>query len=489
VKWNRTESGSWAATASVLGGGSSINAGIFMKETRDGEFFKEHPFLQWDQVQKSYDKVSEIVAHERESSSRFQNCMTKAMKEAGLGEADIRTDTAHFGIYHPHSLFSTEGERHSAACLLPTDKDPAFGNLTIKTHVCVTRILFNTQGSEPRAIGIEFDDNSGEASTKRQIIEQQAEFYLSAGAIHTPQLLMLSGIGSVAALARHKIDLILDNPHVGLHLKDKPVIPLGVNSSLPIDHTIADTMAMAQDFQIGTISGGQMALQMASLTLGMLPTKYRSPTKRKAMKKLVQLLPKPLFNRINQQFVVYLILNNPLSEGSITLSSADPHASLKISSPGLNQPEEITAMTKALLAAKNVISTSPLQPYRRDLTNRTLMRRLGQCYSSWYHYGEKTFKGTTPVTFPVLPDLSSLDEKSQLVVTNEITTWLQGMYVEGWNYTSTARFGDVVNEDFTVMGVGGLRIVDASVLRRPPRVNAQATLMMLGMYAGEIADA
>jgi choline dehydrogenase-like flavoprotein len=98
-----------------------------------------------------------------------------------------------------------------------------------------------------------------------------------------------------------------------------------------------------------------------------------------------------------------------------------------------------------------------------------------------------SFKGSTPVTFPVLPDLSMTDEKGELVLAAEIA-WLKGMYVEGWNYTSTARVGHVVDEEFSVMGVAGLKIVDASVLRRPPRVNAQATLMMLGMYVGEMAD-
>jgi choline dehydrogenase len=54
-------------------------------------------------------------------------------------------------------------------------------------------------------------------------------------------------------------------------------------------------------------------------------------------------------------------------------------------------------------------------------------------------------------------------------------------------YTSTCRFGEVVNPNFTVKGIDELRIVDASVLRRPPRVNSQVTIMMLGVYVCRMA--
>ena len=61
------------------------------------------------------------------------------------------------------------------------------------------------------------------------------------------------------------------------------------------------------------------------------------------------------------------------------------------------------------------------------------------------------------------------------------------MTIEGWHYAGTCQFGKVVDEDFKVIGAEGLRVVDASVLRRPPTVNPQATLMMLGDYAGRVS--
>jgi hypothetical protein len=84
---------------------------------------------------------------ERQSSSLFQNCITDEMKEAGLGQKDVWTDTAHTGIYYSRSLSTKEGERLSAVDLFPTKKDAAFHNLTTETNVLVTGILFHTKAS------------------------------------------------------------------------------------------------------------------------------------------------------------------------------------------------------------------------------------------------------------------------------------------------------------------------------------------------------
>ena len=61
------------------------------------------------------------------------------------------------------------------------------------------------------------------------------------------------------------------------------------------------------------------------------------------------------------------------------------------------------------------------------------------------------------------------------------------MCIEGWHYVGTCQFGKVVDEEFKVIGVSGLRVADASVLKRPPTINPQSTLMMLGDYAGRVA--
>ena len=82
-------------------------------------------------------------------------------------------------------------------------------NLTIRANVTVKRILFDTTGKRPRATGVEAE-----------------EIILSAGAIGSPQILMLSGVGPGDHLREHGIETIIDSPGVGKNLADHPLISI-----------------------------------------------------------------------------------------------------------------------------------------------------------------------------------------------------------------------------------------------------------------------
>jgi choline dehydrogenase len=499
VEWSQTEQGSWAAMGNVLGGGSSINAGVFLMETKEGPFFDEHQLLNWHDVQRAYTDVSERIAYQRQLSDGFANCMSDAMIEAGLGKEAIATSTAHIGISHPYTIFNNEGKRCSAAHLLPHRNDPAFQNLTIRTNVMVTRVLFDTQGPL-RAIGIEFHEADQNRSEVSKLVLPRAEFYLCGGALRTPHLLMLSGVGDASELRKHGIKVVLDNPHVGRHLKDQPIIPVSVSSFLPIERTVVDTMAMTEDFHIEIVSGGTIASQLLPVTLAMIPAKDRRPYKRCVLRKLLRRLPRRALEVLNQQFSIILILNNPVSEGSVTLSNADPYASPQIHSPGLEDPAEFRAMANGLVAVKKLLGASPLQRYRRDhdrSSSSCLVRAVGKRYCSTGYNHSNNSLTNAPATFPALPHMDVLREAQNQHIEDrsacppeaekKLHAWMSALYTEGWHYTSTCRFGQVVGPDFAVLDIDGLRIVDASVLRRPPRVNTQATIMMLGFYAGREA--
>uniref|UniRef100_A0A6V7QUK3 Glucose-methanol-choline oxidoreductase N-terminal domain-containing protein n=1 Tax=Ananas comosus var. bracteatus TaxID=296719 RepID=A0A6V7QUK3_ANACO len=77
------------------------------------------------------------------------------------------------------------------------------------------KLIFDTTGPRPKAVGVEFNDEKGE--THRAFLNQDkdSEIILSAGALGSPQLLLLSGIGPKEDLEKLNISVILDNPHVG----------------------------------------------------------------------------------------------------------------------------------------------------------------------------------------------------------------------------------------------------------------------------------
>ena len=93
-------------------------------------------------------------------------------------------------------------------------------NLTIRANVTVKRVLFDTSGEHPRATGVEA------VSDGDTFVVGGEEVILSAGAIGSPQLLMLSGIGPADHLREHGIETIIDSPGVGQNLADHPLLSI-----------------------------------------------------------------------------------------------------------------------------------------------------------------------------------------------------------------------------------------------------------------------
>ena len=91
-------------------------------------------------------------------------------------------------------------------------------NLTIRANVSVKRILFDRSGSKPKATGIEA------VSDGEEFVVEGEEIILSAGAIGSPHILMLSGVGPKDHLEEHDIDVVLDSPGVGQNLRDHPIV-------------------------------------------------------------------------------------------------------------------------------------------------------------------------------------------------------------------------------------------------------------------------
>jgi choline dehydrogenase-like flavoprotein len=99
--------------------------------------------------------------------------------------------------------------------------DPRRRNLHLLTDNQVTRLLFDPAKSKPSIIGVEYM-GSENASTSRVLATK--EVILAAGALHTPQLLELSGIGDGRVLPSYGIQTIVDLPGVGANYQDHPLI-------------------------------------------------------------------------------------------------------------------------------------------------------------------------------------------------------------------------------------------------------------------------
>ncbi|GAA0183729.1 hypothetical protein LIER_42453 [Lithospermum erythrorhizon] len=104
-------------------------------------------------------------------------------------------------------------KRHTAADLLEYAKPD---RLTVFLHANVEKILFATNNGESKPLA-------------------QGVLFISAGALGSPQLLMLSGIGPAEHLKSHNISVVLNQPFVGQDMKDNPMNPIFVASPVPIE--------------------------------------------------------------------------------------------------------------------------------------------------------------------------------------------------------------------------------------------------------------
>ncbi|OCH93042.1 GMC oxidoreductase [Obba rivulosa] len=120
------------------------------------------------------------------------------------------------------TFVNKDGRRVTAEFAYLTPEVLARRNLQVATKVQVTRILFDNKSGNHRATGVEFMNASGE----RFQVDARKEVVVSAGAVHTPHILMLSGVGPAAELEAHGITVVADLPGVGSQLMDHPVIDL-----------------------------------------------------------------------------------------------------------------------------------------------------------------------------------------------------------------------------------------------------------------------
>ena len=117
--------------------------------------------------------------------------------------------------------------RHSYAAFLQPHRDRP--NLTIKTNALVRRIVIEPSAEGPRAVGVELEHEGRPvfARARREVV-------LCAGALESPKLLMLSGVGPARELWRHGIAPIVDLP-VGENLMDHPNVQLFFAGKQPTD--------------------------------------------------------------------------------------------------------------------------------------------------------------------------------------------------------------------------------------------------------------
>lgn len=204
----------------MLGGSSSMNAMMWVRGfAADYDEWGVLAGQDWDfaHVAKYFAKIEDgplVISPQRSPRGSTATWLT-AVQECGHG-IDTPNCDAPEGFCETR-VTQRRGARWSTAdaYLKPVLRRP---NLTLLTEATVTRVVFDGQ----RAVGVEFAQGG-----PRKVVRARREVVLSGGAVNSPQLLMLSGIGDREQLAAHGIDVVHHAPEVGQNLMDHLVVPMG----------------------------------------------------------------------------------------------------------------------------------------------------------------------------------------------------------------------------------------------------------------------
>jgi choline dehydrogenase len=339
----------------------------------------------------------------------------------------------------------TKGARHSTGngYLTPARDRP---NLTIRTRSQATRVVF--EGT--RATGVEYVVGG---ETHR--VSARAEVVLSGGAINTPQLLMLSGIGGAAQLAAHGIPVVVDAPEVGSNLRDH-LMSLFVVGTGPGTLKTASTIPELAKYlarrrgmltsNVGEAYGfvrSDDGLELPDIEIIYAPVAY---------------VDEGLSGIPAHGQSIGPVLVAPKSTGTVTLASADPFDKPVIDPRYLSDPDGVdrAAMLSGLAIADTILSAPSLRAL-----------------------------GTGQYLRPAHAEDMSLAERSEASLESASHTL--------YHPTSTVRMGmddaAPVDAQLRVRGVQGLRVADASVMPEIIRGHTNAPAILIGEKAAELITA
>ncbi|XP_071917656.1 protein HOTHEAD-like [Coffea arabica] len=455
-----SEDGVINARARVLGGGSCLNAGFYSRASTS--YVRD---LGWDGklVNESYEWVEKKVAFEP-PVKQWQSAVRDGLIESGVRPYNGFTYDHLYGTKVGGTIFDQNGTRHTAADLLEYANPKG---LTVLLHATVHKILFRTKGrSKPLAHGVIFRDAARIKHKAYLKAGARNEVIVSAGALGSPQLLMLSGIGPEDHLRHHNITVIYHQPFVGLGMYDNPMNAIYVPSPSPVEVSLIQVVGITRfGSYIEAASGENFAGGSASRDFGMfspkigqlstLPPKQRTP---EALAKAIDDMSKLDAVAFSGGFILEKTMG-PLSNGYLMLRQKNPNANPSVTFNYFQEPEDLQRCVDGIKVIESIIESKSFSKFRYDdLTLQVLLNMTAN----------------SPVN--LLPKHSNASTSLEQFCKDTVMTI--------WHYHGGCQVNRVVDEDYKVLGVDNLRVIDGSTFYDSPGTNPQATVMMLGRYMG-----
>ena len=449
----------WPA-GKVLGGSSSINGMLYVRgAARDFDAWRDLGNEGWgfDECEPYFRKLErctfptgqergamgpQAISHLR-TRHPLAYPLVDAAQASGLPHNEDYNAASQEGVSAPQ-LTQLKGARFSAAdaYLKPARRR---SNLEIRTKAQVTRIEWDG----PRASGVRYEHKG-----KTHTAHAKGEVILAAGALQSPKLLMLSGIGPADDLKRQGIKVTLDNPHVGANLREHPNAQLGFT---------VDQRTFNQDINSARVAWH--ALRWLTARRGPATSPYphavgfyrSTPAKPFPDIQLLfgpfgfELTPDGVAPSLKPMVTLVVGLSYARSSGRLTLTSGDWRDKPRIALEMLSDARDVADLTAACRKARAMMEHEPMAGHiKGEMTPGDAV----QSNADWEAYLRRT---VDPTYHPVS------------------TCRMAPSITEG-----------VVAPDLKVHGVEGLRVVDASVFPDHISGNTNGAVLMVAEKASDM---
>lgn len=441
----------------VLGGSSSVNGMAYVRgHAKDFDRWASYGLEGWSYAsvlpyfKKSEDRElggddyhgtgGELSVHRAPMANPLHQAWLKAGEQAGIGTTEDQNGYRQSGT-GPMDMTIRNGVRHSTARAFLR---PAIGrkNLQVTTKALVSKIDIRNG----RAVGVDY-----KVGSSRRTAKARREIILSAGAINSPQMLMLSGIGPAGHLQDKGIQIVADAPEVGGNLQDHLEIYTQYTCTQPVSiysltKPLAKLRVGVQWLLTGTgpgascqfETGGFTALSAASghpdIQWHFLPIAVDYDGK----------------NPVKEHgFQAHVGPMRPKSRGRISLRSADHREAPKILFNYLKEEEDRAEFRAGLRLTRKIIAQPAFDAFR----------------------GREIQPG------------------AEVTSDADLDAFIRSRVESAYHPVGTCRMGtdsrSVVDEEAKVRGVEGLRVVDASIMPDLVSGNTNAPTIMI---AEKLAD-
>jgi choline dehydrogenase len=439
----------------VLGGSSSINGLVYIRGQPEDFDDWERPGWSFGELlpyfRKSEDQArgadglhgagGPLAVSDQSEPHELCDAFIEAAAQAGHPKnADFNGERQEGAGYFQLTTRNARRCSTAVAYLRPAEKR---ANLKVATGALAARVLFDGT----RATGVEY------LSGERRVQARAArEVILSGGAINTPQLLQLSGVGPAALLKAHGIAVVLDQPDVGEHLQDHFQARMVLKCTRPI--TLNDDMQ--SPWRQLAIGARYLLQKKGPLTFsaGYAGGFWRTRPELKRPDVQTHFLTFSL-DRMGEKlhpfsgFTASICQLRPTSRGFVRIRSADPRESPAIRYNYLSTEEDRRTMVEGMKLLRRIVRQPALAPYveAEHAPGETV-----QSDEDWLAYCRAT--GSTI-----------------------------------YHPSCSAMMGKVLDHRLRLRGLAGLRVVDASVMPAVVSGNTNAAVVAIAEKAADLVRA